>query len=514
MPKKLLAALSDPLPEEEEEEEDFVGKEEFDTIEGMEDGVLEEGEPPSSNGSANQPTTRQGANDGWGRFDSLVESWLDDESPRTPKPRNFEDQEQESDPLASIMCARCYSLRHYGHIKSTAAESELPGFDFEKTIGRKISLQKFRRSVVLMVVDLADFDGSLPRTAVRSLIGPIPADATRKPPQHFRLVVAANKSDLLPSVVTNARLEAWVRRRIAQGGLPRPSAVHIVSGVKGTGVQGLLADLQAAVGTRGDVWVIGAQNAGKSSLINSMRSALGLSAGRAVTVAPVPGTTIGVVPVPSLLPRGCKMLDTPGVLHRHQLAPVLTAEEVAMVLPRRALRPRTYRLGQGQTVTLGGVARYDVLSSPGATMYLTVWASDEVACHFGKTEGAEERYAKHVGTTLVPPVGGTERMESFPKLRPTDVEVQGNSWQESSVDVCVAGLGWVGVGVKGQAVLRVWAPPGVAITTRDSLVPDFAKQLERPGFGAVIAKPGAGGGGGTGSQNKQGRSKGNSKSNV
>jgi GTP-binding protein EngB required for normal cell division len=273
-------------------------------------------------------------------------------------------------------------------------------------------------------------------------------------PRGFRLVVAANKSDLLPRQATSARLEAWARRRMAQGGLPRASAVHVVSSERGTGVKELLAELQAAVGTRGDVWVVGAQNAGKSSLINAMRRAAGLPAGRHVTAAALPGTTLGVVSVPSLLPKGCKMLDTPGVPHAFQLSAFMTPDEVRtlpashapmvlpkpsraavvcgascarivcgascarivpecpapslvfglsppctahprlqmrMLLPRRPLRPRTYRIGAGQSVSLGAVARIDVLHTPGATLYLTVWASDDVTGHMGKTERAAER---------------------------------------------------------------------------------------------------------------------------
>ena len=48
-----------------------------------------------------------------------------------------------------------------------AAEAELPVFDLGKKVGRKIFLQKDRRAVVLVVVDAADFDGSLPREAIR-----------------------------------------------------------------------------------------------------------------------------------------------------------------------------------------------------------------------------------------------------------------------------------------------------------------------------------------------------------
>ena len=260
----------------------------------------------------------------------------------------------------------------------------MPDFDFERKVGLKIQLQKFRRSVVLMVVDVAggramqalvlaawgacvaggwlgvqvwvggradgraggeaaaargslrctdcpllltpllpcpptsfdfcaDFDGSLPQEAIRSILPPDmregPLDVDKALPLGFRLLVAVNKADLLPKQVTPARLEVggpgylpaaatalaaagagaalaaaaaaaaaagpcpdsalprlpaclpqkWVRKRMAQGGLPRPSAVHIVSSTKQRGVRELLADLQSAVGLRGDVWVVGAQ---------------------------------------------------------------------------------------------------------------------------------------------------------------------------------------------------------------------------------------------------------------
>ena len=62
-----------------------------------------------------------------------------------------------------------------------------------------------------------------------------------------------------------------------------------------------------------------------------------------------------------------------------------------LLLPKRRLKPRTFRAAEGQTVFVGGVLRMDVLRCPGATMYLTVWASDDLVCHFGKTEGADDR---------------------------------------------------------------------------------------------------------------------------
>lgn len=424
----------------------------------------------------------------WMEFDSMAESWFQDGPSSRPDVRMYAGDE--ADDEVHVLCARCYSLRHYGRVKNAEVEEDIDKeFDFERKVGRKIALQKFRRQIVLAVVDIADFDGSLPRVAIRSLLTPEERalDPSRLLPRTFRLLIAVNKSDLLPTQVSPRRLENWVRKRMTQGGLPRPSAVHVVSSTQKWGIRSLLADLQSAVGGRGDIWVVGAQNAGKSSLINAMRSEAGLKEERNLTSAPLPGTTLGIVKVPGLLPKGCKMLDTPGVIHEYQLASYMTADEMKMLLPKRPFKPRTYRLGAGQSVALGGVARLDVISNTGATVYLTVWASDELMCHLGKTEGVEERYAKHVGTRLVPPVGGPERVENgtFPALQGTDVHVIGDSWKESSVDIAIAGLGWVGVGVNGEASFRVWAPPNVAVTSRDALVPDYAKEFERPGFGEV-----------------------------
>lgn len=101
--------------------------------------------------------------------------------------------------------------------------------------------------------------------------------------------------------------------------------------------------------------------------------------------------------------------------------------------------------------------------------------------HLGKTEGAEERRQKHAGGLLVPPLSATS-LEALRPLQAREIAVEGDSWSEHSKDIAIAGLGWVGVGVKGRAVLQVWVSEGVATTVHDSLIPDFAKELQRPGF--------------------------------
>ncbi len=91
-------------------------------------------------------------------------------------------------------------------------------------------------------------------------------------------------------------MQAWIHRRCKQAGLPQPAAVHLISNVRGTGVKDLLSSVQEMVGQRGDVWVVGAQNAGKSSLINAMQRLAGLKGSQQITTAAQPGTTLGELP--------------------------------------------------------------------------------------------------------------------------------------------------------------------------------------------------------------------------
>lgn len=454
-----------------------------------------------STASGQQPGAQQPSGAGkkpaqWDPFDDMLEEW-------TGTPDSSKGFQRQLTPEAKvaikaeeaagipILCTRCYSLTHYGGVKSAAAETQMPAFDLGRKVGNKIAKTPHRRAVLLCVVDVADFDGSLPRSALAACIPKEAWEAASTAPggsqqQYleggFRLVVVANKYDLLPPQVSRTRIERWVRGRCKQGGLPRLSGLHLVSSIKGTGVADLLSSLRKSAGRLGDVWVVGAQNAGKSSLINAMRREAGLSKERNITTASLPGTTLGMLKVEGLMPERCMMFDTPGVPHAHQLTSMLQPDEVKLLLPRKTIRARTFRIGAGHSVLLGGTCRFDVVDVPAATMYLTVWASPEVVTHFGKTDAASERQRVHSGSRLTPPLGNAARIAQLPQPVPTDICVTGDSFRGSGTDIAIAGMGWVGIAVDGTADLRVWALPGVAITTRSSLVPDLAADMQRPGF--------------------------------
>ena len=378
-----------------------------------------------------------------------------------------------------VTCARCYSLRHHGVVKNQAAEILMPSFDFGRVVGNKLKRTGPGGAVILLLVDIVDFDASFPIDAV-DFLDPYVKDET------VDVLLVANKVDLLPTQCTRARVSTFARRRAKSHGLRKAAGVHLVSAHTGMGINTLSEQLMQLLEDGREVWVVGAQNVGKSSLINRLSRRFdgpGPEDGGPLA-SHLPGTTLGVVKLPKLLPNGTDVYDTPGLLQPFQVSSRLTGEEARMVLPRRRLSPRTYRVEVGGSIHLGGLARVDYLDGPQRTVYLTVWVSDDVVSHYvvrGENGKADALYEKHAGGKLSPPIG-ENRVKQLGEWGSRTVTVYGTDWNTSTRDISIGGLGWVGVGVNGEASFRVWTHEGVNVETREALVPDMARALHRPGF--------------------------------
>lgn len=270
------------------------------------------------------------------------------------KRKTFKDKREnslgeEGEEEKMVVCARCHALRNYGKVKDESLENLLPDFDFERVVGSRLKKAYGRRAVVLMVVDGSDFDGSFPRKAA-AVLAEAEAELGSawqegKAGNTPRLLVVMNKIDLLPKQISPNRMDQWVRRRAKAGGVPRLTGVHLVSAFKGWGIEALAEKVKELAGARGDCWVVGAQNAGKSSLINSLAKYSGETRKvTRLTEAAVPGTTLGVLKLEGILPARARLFDTPGLLHPHQITTRLTREEQKLVEVRKELKPRTFRV--------------------------------------------------------------------------------------------------------------------------------------------------------------------------
>ena len=152
-------------------------------------------------------------------------------------------------------------------------------------------------------------------------------------PNHFRAIFGegAFNAAFVPTYTTVLEQRGAPAAQRLAGGLTVLDAVRFVGAPARFGVSSLAAQLEALSRQRSgaEVWVVGAQNAGKSSLINALSAHYYGDAFRAGPVAShVPGTTLGLVRLEALLPGGRSVVDTPGTM-RMLLSPSMPSDFMA-----------------------------------------------------------------------------------------------------------------------------------------------------------------------------------------
>ncbi|XP_072026715.1 nitric oxide-associated protein 1-like [Amphiura filiformis] len=166
--------------------------------------------------------------------------------------------------------------------------------------------------------------------------------------------------------------------------------------------------------------------------------------------------------------------DTPGVIHNQQVLTKLTLKELKAVVPETVIQPKTVVIKPGQTFFLAGLGRLDYLQGA-ASIYFTLFTCRRLPIRVVKTEEADSYYAQHAGQKLLAvPMGGDDRMKSFPALESFDMDVKGIGWKESAADILFSSAGWASVTAGGgmEVKLRAYTPGGNGCLLRQpSLLP-------------------------------------------
>jgi ribosome biogenesis GTPase YqeH len=294
--------------------------------------------------------------------------------------------------------------------------------------------------LILNVVDIFDFNGSL-IPGLHRFVGDNP------------VLLVGNKVDLLPKSLKRGRLTQWMRERAHEEGL-RPIDILLTSARKSNEMADLLEKIEEYRNGR-DVYVVGVTNVGKSTLINQIiKQTAGVQ--DLITTSQFPGTTLDKIEIP--LDDGHYLFDTPGIIHRHQMAHYLGKKDLKIIAPHKEIKPKVYQLNAGQTLFLGGLARFDFIQGDRAPF--VAYVSNDIDPHRTKLEKADAFYEKHIGGLLQPP--RPDEVESFPELVRFEFSIKEKS------DIVFAGLGWVTV--TKPAVVAGWAPKGVDVLTRKALI--------------------------------------------
>ncbi|MHC5267962.1 ribosome biogenesis GTPase YqeH [Enterococcus sp. LJL98] len=331
-----------------------------------------------------------------------------------------------------VYCQRCFRLRHYNEIQDVALTDD----DFLRLlneIGEKEAL-------IVNVVDIFDFNGSL-IPGLHRFVGDNP------------VLLVGNKVDVLPKSLKAPKMIQWMRERAHEVGL-RPVDVLLTSAKKPQELHHLLDTIEKHRQGK-DVYVVGVTNVGKSTLINQIiKQSSGIQ--ELITTSRFPGTTLDKIEIP--LDDGQSLIDTPGIIHRHQMAHYLGEKDLKIVTPHKEIKPKTYQLNPEQTLFLGGLARFDFIQ--GERSSFVAYLSNDLAIHRTKLEKADAFYEKHRGGLLQPP--RPNEVEDFPELVRYEFSIK------EKTDIVFSGLGWITIAK--PCVVAGWAPKGVAVLKRKALI--------------------------------------------
>ncbi|UQS83366.1 ribosome biogenesis GTPase YqeH [Bombilactobacillus thymidiniphilus] len=329
-----------------------------------------------------------------------------------------------------LYCQRCFRLRHYNEITPVSFADDF----FQKllkNIGREDAL-------VVYVVDVFNFAGSV-----------IPD--LQKYIRHNPLLVVGNKTDLLPKSYKKTKVKTWLQQQVQQIGL-KPLATTLVSAKKLTQVDELLRKIDSLRKGR-NVYIIGATNVGKSTLINAIIKARS-DFPALITTSNFPGTTLNEIHIG--LDDGSDLIDTPGVIHDGQIANLLDPKELKYIAPQAEIHPRIFQLNPGQTLFLAGLGRLDFIAGePGSFI---AYVENNLYVHRTKLANADQFYRQHVGELLQPPHLNTD----LPPLVGQEFNLTTKS------DIIFSGLGWISVPANVQ--VKAYLPTGITLETRQALI--------------------------------------------
>ncbi|MGT2772336.1 ribosome biogenesis GTPase YqeH [Streptococcus marimammalium] len=334
--------------------------------------------------------------------------------------------------MGDIYCQRCFRLRHYNDIQDVYLSDD-DFLRFLHDVGESNAL-------IVNVIDIFDFNGSVIPGLSRFVA-------------NNDILLVGNKKDILPKSVKDFKVTQWLLERAHEEGL-RPKDIVLTSAQNRQTIKELIQKIDLLRKGR-DVYVVGVTNVGKSTLINAIIQEI-TGNKNVITTSRFPGTTLDKIEIP--LEDGHYLFDTPGVIHRHQMAHYLSKKDLMYVNPKKEIKPKTYQLNKGQTIFMAGLARFDFIE--GNKQGFTIFVENTLPLHRTKLEGADGFYKKHLGKLLNPPK--VDQLETFPNLIKHEFDII------DKTDIVFAGLGWIRI--KEKARIAAWAPEGVSVILRKAIV--------------------------------------------
>lgn len=337
----------------------------------------------------------------------------------------------------NILCQRCFKLQHY----NTNSEIELVESDYI-TILKSIAQED---ALLVYVVDVFNFETSMINNINQYL-------------NNQKVLVLANKRDLIPSSVKDEKLIGWIKEKLNNCGVKNIFEIIMASGQTNYNVDLILNKIDELREGK-DVYIIGNANVGKSTFINSLLKNYSNETDKFITTSSFPGTTLNVIRIP--LDTKSYIYDTPGIIQKDSMLYAVEPRILKYILPRKEIKPLTFQLKEKQTLLLGGLAAFDFVE--GKETGFTCYFSSFVKVQRTKIEKKESTFDSLIQSKSIVPT--TNRIKNLQDLAHKKLEIN----TTGKVDVVISGYGWISFEHTNQ-IIEIYVPKNCNVYVREALI--------------------------------------------
>lgn len=238
----------------------------------------------------------------------------------------------------TVMCRRCFRLKHYGEYKVTNKSNS-----YYKGIIRDIFKMN---ELVLHIVDIFN-------------LGNIDYIYSKV---YSPSILVLSKIDILPKSINEEKLVAYFRKKY-----PRYKDVIAISSDKNYHMDELLMKIMEYKNSK-EVYVMGNSNSGKSTFINKMIKNYTDNKNFIVTSC-MPSTTLNVISIK--INDDLTLLDTPGIINEGDIVNYLKEDVVKAINIKHEINPRIYQIKDRCALVLENIGRIDVMNDSNISMYIS-----------------------------------------------------------------------------------------------------------------------------------------------
>ena len=334
-------------------------------------------------------------------------------------------------PIQIIYCDKCFeTMKAFNNSEATQNVDQ----EILKILDDAFATDAY----IIWVVDLFSFNGTLNKEI---------ADKVKK----LNVSVIGTKRDLFSKSVKDEHLKAYLTERFNAYGI-KPKTIRLIGTTNKVDPKELVEAVNK-VRQGHDVYMIGNNASGKTSIINKALKGFENKTNRQIKTIKYPGTHVDVLEIP--LSRSSFFYELPGISQDTSVVNKLEKDTAKMITPKKDIRMSLRSMGPGDALMVGSIAAFEVIK--GKPTSYRFFAAEGVETRKVSSKRLDDAIAENNIRRSVRPV--SERLVSFLDYDMYEFAMENDKkWH----DIAIEGFGWLSFLSIGQ-VIRVRLPKDVSI---------------------------------------------------